>query len=190
MNVVNLIKKVVFVCCEFNTVTNVNFLQSSKKAVAMSGDANVPRLPWHRSSCDPACAAVEDEVVGSIEYRDFKAYFRDREDSERSVQLHAQGRFVCSNSLLDQRAKLIEEAAAVPSLKMVDLGLGAEEYKERFENQTRKTLYVTLKTSIAKHVKEIVRYRTTEIIKASPRLEAGARKVVARLRQLKESDKS
>ena len=86
--------------------------------------------------------------------------------------------------------KLIEEAAASPSLKMVDLGLGAEEYKERFANQTRNTLYVTLKTSIAKHVKELVRYRTAEIVKTSPRLEAGARKVVARLRQLKESGKS
>jgi CelD/BcsL family acetyltransferase involved in cellulose biosynthesis len=87
--------------------------------------------------------------------------------------------------------KLIEEAAAASSsFKMVDLGLGAEEYKERFANQTRKTLYVTLKTSMAKHMKEIVRYRTSEIIKTSPRLEAGARKVVARLRELKESDKS
>jgi len=56
--------------------------------------------------------------------------------------------------------KLIEEAASSPSFKLVDLGLGAEEYKERFANQTRKTLYVTLKTSMAKHVKEIVRYRT------------------------------
>jgi len=86
--------------------------------------------------------------------------------------------------------KLIEEAASSPSFKLVDLGLGAEEYKERFANQTRKTLYVTLKTSMAKHVKEIVRYRTAEIIKTSPRLEAGARKVVARLRQLRESPKS
>jgi len=86
--------------------------------------------------------------------------------------------------------KLIEEAAASPSFKLVDLGLGAEEYKDRFANQTRKTLYVTLKTSMAKHVKEIVRYRTAEIIKTSPRLEAGARKVVARLQRRKENDKS
>lgn len=86
--------------------------------------------------------------------------------------------------------KLIEEAAASSSLKVIDLGLGAEEYKERFANQTRKTLYVTLRTSVAKHVKEIVRYRTAEIIKASPRLETGARKVVTRLRQLKKGNKS
>jgi CelD/BcsL family acetyltransferase involved in cellulose biosynthesis len=86
--------------------------------------------------------------------------------------------------------KLIEEAAASPSFNLVDLGLGAEEYKDRFANQTRKTLYVTLKTSMAKHVKEIVRYRTAEIIKTSPRLEAGARKVVARLQRRKENDKS
>ena len=86
--------------------------------------------------------------------------------------------------------KLIEEAVDSPSLKVIDLGLGAEEYKERFANQTRKTVYVTLKTSVAKHVKEIVRYRTAEIIKASPRLEAGARKVVARLQGIRRRDKS
>jgi len=86
--------------------------------------------------------------------------------------------------------KIIEEAADSPSFRMVDLGLGAEEYKERFANQSRKTLYVTLKTSMAKHVKEIVRYRTAEIIKTSPRLEAGARKVVARLQRLKQGGKS
>ena len=46
-------------------------------------------------------------------------------------------------------AKLIEEAADDPALRTVDLGLGAEEYKERFANQTRETLYVTLRVSAA-----------------------------------------
>jgi CelD/BcsL family acetyltransferase involved in cellulose biosynthesis len=84
-------------------------------------------------------------------------------------------------------AKLVEEAADNPGLRTVDLGLGAEEYKERFANQTRETLYVTLRASAAQHAREILRYRAAEIIKTSPRLEAGARAVIARLRQLRES---
>ena len=84
-------------------------------------------------------------------------------------------------------AKLIEEAADSPALRTIDLGLGAEEYKERFANQSRETLYVTLRTSPWQNAREIVRYRAAEIIKTSPRLEAGARATTARWRQLKES---
>jgi CelD/BcsL family acetyltransferase involved in cellulose biosynthesis len=83
-------------------------------------------------------------------------------------------------------AKLIEEAADNPALSTVDLGLGAEEYKERFANQTRETLYVTLRTSVAQHAREIVRYHAAQIIKKSPRLEAVARAVATRVRRLKD----
>lgn len=84
-------------------------------------------------------------------------------------------------------AKLTEEAADNPALRTIDLGLGAEEYKERFANQSRETLYVTLRASPWQHAREIVRYRAAEMIKTSPRLEAGARAITARWRQLKES---
>ena len=82
-------------------------------------------------------------------------------------------------------AKLIEEAAENADFSTVDLGLGAEEYKERFANQTRETLYVTLRASRAQHVREILRYRAAEMIKAFPTLEAGVRTVFNRLRKLK-----
>jgi len=84
-------------------------------------------------------------------------------------------------------AKLIEEAAENPALSTVDLGLGAEEYKERFANQSRETLYVTLRTSSVQHVREILRYRAAELVKTSPKLEAAVRAAVARLRNLRES---
>jgi len=80
-------------------------------------------------------------------------------------------------------AKLIEEAADNPALNVVDLGLGAEEYKERFANQSRETLYVTLRASIAKHAREILRYRIAELIKRSPRIESGTRAVISRVRR-------
>jgi CelD/BcsL family acetyltransferase involved in cellulose biosynthesis len=83
-------------------------------------------------------------------------------------------------------AKLIEEAADDPAVKTVDLGLGAEEYKDRFANQTRETLYVTVNTSAVRHYGEIFRYRAAEIVRASPRTEAAARKVLQRWRRVRE----
>jgi CelD/BcsL family acetyltransferase involved in cellulose biosynthesis len=83
-------------------------------------------------------------------------------------------------------AKLIEEAADDPGLKTVDLGLGAEEYKDRFANQTREILYVTLNTSAARHYREIVRYHAAEIVRTSPRAEAVARAVVQGWHRLRE----
>ena len=84
-------------------------------------------------------------------------------------------------------AKLIEESASDPALTTVDLGLGAEEYKERFANQTRETLYVTLRSSLARHAREMLRYRAGEIIKSSPRLEEATRAAVMWVRGLREN---
>jgi CelD/BcsL family acetyltransferase involved in cellulose biosynthesis len=81
-------------------------------------------------------------------------------------------------------AKIIEEAADNSDLKVVDMGLGQEEYKERFANRRRKTLYVTLRSSAAKHMGEILRYRTTEMLKNAPALELRVRKVSAHLRRI------
>lgn len=83
-------------------------------------------------------------------------------------------------------AKIVEEATDNPNLKIVDLGLGAEEYKDRFTNRTRETVYLTLKTSASDHVREIIRYRSAQIVKASPRLEASVRAAATRLRHLRD----
>jgi len=68
-------------------------------------------------------------------------------------------------------AKLVEEAAADPEFHTVDLGLGAEGYKDRFANQTRPTLWVSLTSSAAHHVRTIARYRVSEAIKKRPKAE-------------------
>jgi CelD/BcsL family acetyltransferase involved in cellulose biosynthesis len=83
-------------------------------------------------------------------------------------------------------AKLIEEAADNPALKFVDLGLGAEEYKDRFSNQNRETLYVTLKTSAAGHYREISRYYATRSIQAIPKAEGAARNLRQRWHRVRE----
>jgi CelD/BcsL family acetyltransferase involved in cellulose biosynthesis len=77
-------------------------------------------------------------------------------------------------------AKLIEEAADKPELRTVDLGLGAEEYKERFANRTRETLYITLNRSYANHLREIVRHYAAAALKALPLAERAVRAALDR----------
>ncbi len=81
-------------------------------------------------------------------------------------------------------AKLIEEAAEKPELQTVDLGLGAEEYKERFANQSRETLHVTLTSSYRRHLGEVARYYAAAAVKLQPAAERAARTALARFRSL------
>ena len=73
---------------------------------------------------------------------------------------------------------LIEEASGDPELRLVDLGLGAEGYKERFANQNRRTVYVTLRSSLTMHLTEVLRYRIAQFIKFFPRLERLLRQLI------------
>ena len=82
-------------------------------------------------------------------------------------------------------AKLIEEASEDPAIKVVDLGLGAEEYKERFANQTRETLCVTLRASGLQLMREVLRYRAANLVKTSPRIETALRAGAKRLGQFR-----
>ena len=72
-------------------------------------------------------------------------------------------------------SKLIEQAAENPAINTVDLGLGAEDYKERFANRTRETLYVTLKASAPAHVREMVRYRASDLLRQFPKADGRLR---------------
>jgi CelD/BcsL family acetyltransferase involved in cellulose biosynthesis len=82
-------------------------------------------------------------------------------------------------------AKLIESAAEDPAMKVVDLGLGAEEYKDRFANQNRETLYVTLRHSPVQHAREILRYQTARMVKALPPLETMLRAAISKATRLR-----
>jgi CelD/BcsL family acetyltransferase involved in cellulose biosynthesis len=87
-------------------------------------------------------------------------------------------------------AKLIEEAADNPMLRVVDLGLGAEEYKERFSNRKRETLRVTLKSSAGKHYREVVRHGSASMVRAVPRADAALRGVRQRWREFGQAGKT
>ena len=72
-------------------------------------------------------------------------------------------------------SKLIVEACDDAEIKSVDLGLGEEEYKDRFANDHRMTLHATVTTSPVRHVAEIVRYGAARVAMLSPRVENGLR---------------
>ncbi len=68
-------------------------------------------------------------------------------------------------------ANIIEDACENSAFAVVDLGLGAEEYKERFSTETRETLYITLSGSWATHARTVIRSRSAAVAKASPVVE-------------------
>ena len=77
-------------------------------------------------------------------------------------------------------SQMIIEACDEPALDVVDLGLGAEGYKERFANASRETRHLTLTTSRRRYIGAATRFKVAEAIKASPRAEKLARVFVSR----------
>lgn len=78
-------------------------------------------------------------------------------------------------------AKILIEACETSAFSVVDMGLGAEAYKEWFANGTRQTLYATLTTSPLRHLRGMARYRIATEVKRFPRLEAAIRNTRSRL---------
>ncbi|MFZ3277301.1 MAG: GNAT family N-acetyltransferase, partial [Candidatus Sulfotelmatobacter sp.] len=60
--------------------------------------------------------------------------------------------------------KIVTEACDMNEIKVVDLGLGAEGYKDRFGNSTRETVDVTMTKSWSHHLREIARYRAASAL--------------------------
>jgi len=77
-------------------------------------------------------------------------------------------------------SKIVEAACDNPAMQLVDLGLGAEGYKQRFATGVRQTLDITANSSTLRHVKETVRYRAASAVKSSPRLEYCVRRLLGR----------
>jgi CelD/BcsL family acetyltransferase involved in cellulose biosynthesis len=78
-------------------------------------------------------------------------------------------------------ARIILEACDTGIIRLVDLGLGAEAYKDWFANGNRQTLHATLSTSPLRHVGQLARYRLSTEVKRFPRLEAALRTARSRL---------
>jgi len=77
-------------------------------------------------------------------------------------------------------ARIVIDACESEGMEVVDLGLGAEGYKERFGNSARQTLHVSVSDSWSRHVREVIRYRAASALKRSPKVEAAVRRVLGR----------
>jgi CelD/BcsL family acetyltransferase involved in cellulose biosynthesis len=78
-------------------------------------------------------------------------------------------------------AKVVEDAVHNPEVHLVDLGLGAEGYKERFANAERPTLHATLSRSTLDLSKARGRYHAAAAIMARPKLESLMRRAQRRV---------
>jgi CelD/BcsL family acetyltransferase involved in cellulose biosynthesis len=81
-------------------------------------------------------------------------------------------------------SRIVIEACDMNGMNVVDLGLGAEGYKERFGNSTRQSLYVTVTRSWLQHLREVVRYRAASVLKQLPGVESFVRTALRRLHLL------
>ena len=87
-------------------------------------------------------------------------------------------------------SKLIEEAAQDSSMETVDLGLGAEGYKDAFANASRRTMYVTLHGSRFKQWREMARYRLVAMLKTNPSMQKFAGRIRKAFRSSRERFRS
>ncbi len=80
--------------------------------------------------------------------------------------------------------EILRQASDDPQIHTVDLGLGDEEYKEKYSKAGRLTLHITASSRRRKAL-EVCRYRAAQFIKRSPRLEHGIRAGLARLQSVR-----
>jgi CelD/BcsL family acetyltransferase involved in cellulose biosynthesis len=76
-------------------------------------------------------------------------------------------------------SRIVIEACDMDGMEVVDLGLGAEGYKERFGNSTRQTLHATVTRSWARYLREIARYRAACAVKRAPMIESALRRLLS-----------
>jgi CelD/BcsL family acetyltransferase involved in cellulose biosynthesis len=82
-------------------------------------------------------------------------------------------------------AKIVELACDRPEFALVDLGLGAEDYKERFATASRETLYCVLNRSFFHHLRVVMRNRAATVAKAAPRIETWIRGMISSIAKLR-----
>lgn len=108
-------------------------------------------------------SAGDQAVAWNYGFRYNGSWFYYQPTFETSLQQYSPG--VCLLS------KMVEEACDDNTIDLIDLGLGAEGYKERFANTVRQTLHVMIAKSAASCFRERVRYQAATVVKSVPRLE-------------------
>jgi CelD/BcsL family acetyltransferase involved in cellulose biosynthesis len=79
---------------------------------------------------------------------------------------------------------LILEACDSPELQVVDLGLGAENYKERLANSVLPLVHARLSLSSSRVAREFARYHLARTVKRTPTLENAVRQGLDRMAAL------
>jgi CelD/BcsL family acetyltransferase involved in cellulose biosynthesis/RimJ/RimL family protein N-acetyltransferase len=74
-------------------------------------------------------------------------------------------------------AKMVAAGMEDGKTGRIDLGLGAEGYKDRFATATRETLHVTLSNQFSKYAGAYLRYHLAETVKSLPPLEKVSRSI-------------
>lgn len=82
-------------------------------------------------------------------------------------------------------AKIVEAACDRSDIYVIDLGLGAEDYKYRFATVDRQTLYLALNKSFSEHLRVVVRDRAATVVKASPKSESFLRNIISCIAKLR-----
>jgi CelD/BcsL family acetyltransferase involved in cellulose biosynthesis len=77
-------------------------------------------------------------------------------------------------------SRIVQDACDNAEIDLVDLGLGAEGYKQRFAIELRQTLHFTVTSSRACCYKAAMRYHAASIIKCSPLFESYVRHLIGR----------
>jgi CelD/BcsL family acetyltransferase involved in cellulose biosynthesis len=75
-------------------------------------------------------------------------------------------------------SKIISEACGQAEIRAVDLGLGAEGYKERFANGVRSTVHASFTKSLRRHTLEKVRHYSARSVTSVPGAEPAARAIL------------
>jgi len=82
-------------------------------------------------------------------------------------------------------SKIVEAACDLPDIDIVDLGLGAEDYKTQFATANRQTLYIALDRSFPGYLRAATRDHAAALVKASPQIERRIRTWIRRIAGLR-----
>jgi CelD/BcsL family acetyltransferase involved in cellulose biosynthesis len=152
----------------FLTIGRISNLTRPERRMFLS---DLAKLLSQRGWLTHSCLVVGDQPVAwNYGFQFAGSWFWYQPTFDTNLQQYSPGFCLLS--------KIAEEACDTPEINFVDLGLGAEDYKERLATGCRKTLHVTATTSRAVRAKVAIRYKLATALKKAPRLERLTRSVV------------
>lgn len=150
-----------------------NLVRPERRAFLTELAQQLATQGWWKMSC----LMVGDQAVAwnyGFEYAGSWFWYQPTFDED--YQRYSPGRYLLW--------KMIEEACGLPGMHCLDLGLGAEEYKDKIANAGRQTLHVTLRPDFSGYARSALRYHLAEGVKSAPSLERWVRRTLRAVRQV------